>query len=314
MLGLFDDSYHRHRGRRINGSQGTALVVEGNIASGDRSIEGAATLCQTPDRFLELPEDLRIVRVTEIEIVGRAHGDRSGTGQITASLGDGGFSALVGVEIHVAPVAIDGEGHVLVGQGGRQLEPIGRTRLGGSILGLGDREAISLNANHGRIAAWANHRAIPHHVVVLAINPVLGGDGVIGKKALEIAHRVLGVSDAIETEGADPHHIGRLTGLALIHRGFVCQGLGRQIHDDLASMTDDHAPGVGHHANLGPRQVPLIEDRLHLGLAAFVNDNEHPLLGLGEHDLVAGHVRSPLRHLIQLDLDAGSGAGGCLAR
>ena len=58
-----------------SGSQGTALVVEGNIASGDRSIEGAATLCQTPDRFLELPEDLRIVRVTEIEIVGRAHGE-----------------------------------------------------------------------------------------------------------------------------------------------------------------------------------------------------------------------------------------------
>ena len=253
VLGLFDNPNHRHRRRRIDGSQGTALIIEGNITPGDRCVEGPATLCQTPNRFFELPEDLGIVGVAEIKIVGRAHGDRSGTGQITAGLGDGGFSALVGIEIHVAPVAIDGEGDVLVGQGGRQLEPVGRTRLGCSILGLGDREAISLDANHGRIAAWADHRAIPNHVVVLTINPVLGGDGVIGKKAFEIAHRVTGVSNTIEAEGADTLHIGRLTRLALIHRSFVCQGLGREIHDHLAPMADDHAAGVGHHADFGPR-------------------------------------------------------------
>ena len=90
-------------------------------------------------------------------------------------------------------------------------------------------------------------------MVVLTIDPVLGGDGVIGKKALEIAHRVAGVGNAIEAEGADTRHIGRLTRLALVHRGFVCQGLGRQIHDYVATMTDDHAAGVGHHADFGPR-------------------------------------------------------------
>ena len=45
-----------------------------------------------------------------------------------------------------------------------------------------------------------------------------------------------------------------------------------------------------------------------------MDDDEHPLLRLGQHDLVAGHVRRALRHLVQLDFDARPGAGRRLAR
>ena len=313
VLGLFDDPHHCHRGRRIDGTQSAPLIVEGNIAPGDRSAEGPATIGQTANRLLELPEDFRVVGIAEVEVVGRTHRHGPGAGQIAASLGDGGLTALIGVEVHVATIAIHGEGHVFVRQRGRRLEPVGGPRLGCGILGLGHRETVALDADHRSVTAGANYRAVADHVVVLAINPVLGGDGVVGKQSFKVAHRVAGVGDAVEPESANGRHVSRLAGLAVVHRSFVSQLLGGHIHDHLAPVTNDHATRVGHHADLGPRQIPLVENRLHLGFTPLVDHDEHALLGFGEHDLVAGHVRSPLRDLVQLDLDARSGAGSRLA-
>jgi len=136
---------------------------------------------------------------------------------------------------------------------------------------------------------------------------------VIGEQGLEVAHRVPGVGDAVEPEGTHAGHVGRLAGLALVDRGVVGELLGGHVDHHLAPVADHHAAGVGDHADLGPGQVPLVEDRLHLGLAPLVDDDEHALLRLREHDLVARHVRGPLRHLVQLDLDARAGARGRLA-
>ena len=59
-------------------------------------------------------------------------------------------------------------------------------------------------------------------------------------------------------------------------------------------------------------QVPLLEDLQDLALPALLRDHEHPLLGLGEQELVGGHPLLALRHLVQVHRDAGPGPGGHL--
>ena len=117
----------------------------------------------------------------------------------------------------------------------------------------------------------------------------------------------------LQAEGADLLEVGRLAGFAEVDGGLVGDQLGGNVGHRLAVMLHHHAAGVGDEADLGPGQVPLVEDAFDLLLAPLVDDDEHALLGLAEHDLVAAHVGRALRHLVQLDLDAGAGAGRGLA-
>ena len=55
-------------------------------------------------------------------------------------------------------------------------------------------------------------------------------------------------------------------------------------------------------------QVPLLEDPLDLGLAAALDDQEHPLLRLGQHDLVGRHTGLALRNERDVDLNANTAA------
>ena len=60
-------------------------------------------------------------------------------------------------------------------------------------------------------------------------------------------------------------------------------------------------------------QVPLLEDRLDLGLAPGLDDHQHALLRLGEHDLVRRHAGLALRDVLDVDLDAHAAAAAHLA-
>ena len=84
-------------GRRIDRAVG-ALVVEADVAAGDRRVEGAATLGQAADRFPQLPEDLRVARAAEIEVVSGAQRDGAGAGQVSRRLGHGQLAAFVRVQ------------------------------------------------------------------------------------------------------------------------------------------------------------------------------------------------------------------------
>ena len=78
-------------------------------------------------------------------------------------------------------------------------------------------------------------------------------------------------------------------------------------------MTHLHVAGVGDDADLGPRQIPLVENAFHFLFAALVDDDEHALLRFRKHDLVAAHVRRALRNFVEFDLDARAGARGHFA-
>ena len=87
---------------------GRALVVEGDVAAGHRRAERAAGVGDAATRLAELEEDLRLLRVAEVEAVGDAERPRAGAGDVARRLGHGGLAALVRVERDAARVAVHG--------------------------------------------------------------------------------------------------------------------------------------------------------------------------------------------------------------
>ncbi len=50
-------------------------------------------------------------------------------------------------------------------------------------------------------------------------------------------------------------------------------------------------------------ELPAVDHRLDLGEPVGVDDRDHPLLRLGDHDLPRLHLLLALRHLIEVDVD-----------
>src|SRR5258707_15123190 len=70
VLRIADDPDDAHRGRRVDRAGGR-LIVEADVAAGDRDVERAATLGESVDRLLKLVEIFRIVRIAEVEVGGQ---------------------------------------------------------------------------------------------------------------------------------------------------------------------------------------------------------------------------------------------------
>ena len=82
----------------------------------------------------------------------------------------------------------------------------------------------------------------------------------------------------------------------LVDRRLVGQRAVRNLGDDLAAILHAQHAVVGHLADAHRVQIPLLEDALDLGFAAALDDEQHPLLRLGQHDLVRRHAGLALRH------------------
>ena len=169
-------------------------------------------------------------------------------------------------------------------------------------------KTVRLDADHRRVAARTNHRAIANHVVVLAINPVLRRNRRPCEQLLQIGNRQLAIGNPVQPERADFLQIFRLLRVALVNRRFIGNFFRRNVRHDFAVVLHDHPTGVRDKSDFRPRQIPFVENPFYLGFAALVDDDEHPLLRFGEHEVVAGHVRRALRHLVQLDFNSRSGA------
>ena len=67
---LFDQADHPHRRGRVDGP-GRVLVVQADVAAGHRRAERLARLGQAAHALFKLPKQLRIVRITKVQIVRR---------------------------------------------------------------------------------------------------------------------------------------------------------------------------------------------------------------------------------------------------
>ena len=101
-----DDAEH---GRRVDGPA-FGLVVEADVAAGDRHVERAAGVADAAHGLAELPHDLGPLRVAEVEVVGAANRFGARAGDVARGLGHRQHRAAIRVEIAVAAVAVDRHG------------------------------------------------------------------------------------------------------------------------------------------------------------------------------------------------------------
>ena len=89
------------------------LIVKTDISACDRGLKGVACLDHSLNETTELPHDLRLFRIAEIEAVGYGEGLCSGADEIPGRLGNSCLSALVRVKVAVAAVSVQGHGKTL---------------------------------------------------------------------------------------------------------------------------------------------------------------------------------------------------------
>ena len=100
----------------------------------------------------------------------------------------------------------------------------------------------------------------------------------------------------------------------VIERGVIEQRRQRHIADGLALVFQHQVTRVGGPADGRRVQAPLGEDALAVGLAAGLEDRQHPLLAFREHHLVGRHAFFALWHVIEVELDADAPLAGHLDR
>ena len=130
---------------------------------------------------------------------------------------------------------------------------------------------------------------------------------------LNTSRGAAGASERAQVERLRLREPGRLGGRSAVDRCLVGQRTVGNVRDDSAVVLHAH-PVVGRDlADAHGMEIPFVEDALDLGLAALLDDEQHALLGLGEHDFVRRHARLALRHQRDVDLDARAAARAHLA-
>ena len=194
-------------------------------------------------------------------------------GDVAARLRDGDHPSDVRVEVALAPVAVGGKGNA---------------------------GARSLDAQDGGVSAGGDNGVGLDLVVVLAVDGQLGRDIGGSEQAQEDGGgRHLGHGDLVEVEVLRVREP-----LGFLAREPVGGRVGQESDGEASALraviADAHVAVCGGLADDGDVKVPLVEYPGDLAGVFRRDDDEHPLLALGEHDLVGRHSRlapGDLRHV-----------------
>ena len=283
-LGILEEADHPDDGR---GQDGLAerLVVEGDVPADHRDLERPARRGDSLDGLRELPHDLRPLGRPEVEAVRHGQGPAPRADDVARRFRHRQRAARPRIEVPVAAVAVGGDG---------------------------DRLPRSLDPEHGGVGPGKDERVDAHHVVVLPPDRLLRRDGRRGEEAEEDLAQVgrrgqsarIEVTLAVEPLGTDAR--------ALVHGGVLGQRPDRHLGHHLAVHASPEDAVRRHPPDRDGVQLPLGEDLLDLRLPPPRDDEEHPLLRLGEEDLVRRHARLTLGDAVEVDLRPRSRAGGHL--
>ena len=153
------------------------------------------------------------------------------------------------------------------------------------------------------------------HVVVLPVHPALAGDGRRGEHVQQRLVAALGRLQAGEIELRHVVEVRRAGRRTVVDRRFVDQRRFGNLGDDLAVILDAQQAVVGDARRCARRGDPTCRRSRSTSSSRPRFDHEqHALLRLGEHDLVGRHAGLALRHVRDVDLDAGAAAARHLAR
>ena len=269
------------RGRLDRGALG--LVVERDVARHDREIQVAAGLAHAPDGFDDLAHDLGLFGIAEIQVVGDRQRHRAGGRQVAIGLGHRLAATLVRVGLAIARRAVGSDG---------------------------DRLVAAVDAHHGGVAARTLHGVAHDHVVVLLVDPALGGQIRAGQQLLER----IGGADVFHVLDVDHRLLGGLYPRAVVFRRRLGQGIDGQVGDDLAMALEHHAARVGQGADDGEVQLPLVHDRAGHVFLARLDDHEHAFLRLGQHDLIGAHALFAHGDAVEVQFHAQAALGRHLER
>ncbi len=277
---VVDDAEDRdHRGGVDGGLAG--LVVERDVAARDRGAQLQAAVGQAAHGLRELPHDRRVLRRAEVQAVGDRQRLRARRGHVAVGLRQGELRARVRVELGVAAVAVGGDGDAEAG--------------------------LLVHADHARVLGLGEDGVALHEVVVLLGDPLLGRlvgradqleDLVLQLLARPGPGQLVGV---VGLEGVLPVRTG--VG-ALVDRAVVGDGARVDV-DDLAAVPEDLQPvAVGHLADDGGDDVPLVADLEEAVDLLRLDHRAHALLRLAHEDFLGRERRVAQRDVVQRDAHA----------
>ena len=278
-----DHPDHRRREHRL----AFGLVVERDVARHHRRLQGRAGVRDPQARLLELPHDLRALRVAEVQAVGDRERLASDARDVARRFRHGVRRAETRIEVAPAGVAPDGNRHSAVALAG---EP------------------------HHRCIALAGPDGGPDadHVIVLAVHPLLGSHGWGGEHRLQRGHQVSRLRHFPQLL----HFVlpGRPPARSIVRGSIVGERRDRELGDGVAAALHHQLAGIGDAADDRVRQVPLVADVEDFLLATFLRHQQHPLLRFAEHHLVGRHSRLATWDGVDVQLEPAARARGHLDR
>ena len=263
-----------------------ALVIKAHVAAHDRELERPAGVAHAAQAFDELGHDLRPLRVSEVEAIGHGERLRPNGAKVAIRLRDRLLAALVRVGIAVPR------------------RYVGRHR---------QRLVRPVYAHHRRVAARALHGVAADLLVVLLVDPAPAGDVRRTHQLHEVAADVGALRHPVERLHARPFPVFVQAHVwPVVERRVVGERTQRNVGRHFAVPFQHHVAGVGDFADHREIQLPLAKDRLGLGLAAGLEDDQHPLLAFGQHHFVGRHAVFAARHLVHVEPNTGAALRGHL--
>ena len=269
-----DHGYGRSRRNRLT----IGFIIEADVAADYRNFQGFAGRPHAVNGLDELPHHLRLLGVAKIEAVGQGHRPGPADGEIARALGNRNRRPALRVERAVAAVAIDTDAQPLV----RLLQP-----------------------NDGRIRARLDHRIPANQKIVLPVDPLLAGQIRRGEEGGQNRGIVGGQGESAEVELLFRRQVGRSGRRAFVGRRLRGQGRDRNADDFLSLPRRAEQAVIRDFSNNNGLEVPggkHVFDRL---FTALLGNDQHPLLGLGQQQLIGGNTGLAGRDRIQVKDDAG---------
>ena len=168
-----------------------------------------------------------------------------------------------------------------------------------------------MDAHHGSIAAGLLHRVAADLAVVLFPYPLARGEVNRAHQLEQVRAHVGAFRHIAHGRNLGPGlvFLRRDVG-ALIFRRVVGKRAQRNVADHFAVEFENHVAGVGHFADHGEIEFPLLEDRLGHGFLAGLKHHEHTLLAFREHHLVRRHRLFAAGHGVHVQANAGTALAG----
>ena len=265
-------------GRRRRNRLPIGFIIEADVAADYRNLQGLAGGPHPVNGLDKLPHHLRLLGITKIEAVGQGHRPGPADGQVARALGDRNRRSPLRVEGAVAAITIDTDAQPLV----RLFQP-----------------------NDGRIRAGLDHRIPANQKIVLPVDPFLTGKIRRGEQGGQNGGIVGRQRQGAEVQLLFRRQVGRSGRRAFVGRGLRGQGRDRNANDLLSPPRRAEQTIVRDLPNDDRLEVPDGKHVLDGLFTALLGDDQHPLLGFGQQQLIGSNTGFAGRDGVQVQDDTG---------